>query len=606
MLEHGRGRPPFSPGSRGVVDGSKALKERNANVRRGRRVVSLMGESYNPPKQPQKSAFGQPVTRPAGWRTLLRLSVGRSLKLHRGLAATIALLGLMAAGAYLCVNALPGESHAIASMPAEVLTFEGVRNASLLFFFGLFLALAAAVVASRLDEKIYVASDVRCAVGFDPLAALPDFRQVSPGVAEDRLQRLAAAIEYAHLRSDLHSCLFTGAGYGVGVSVVAGRVRALLTSMGYSTVLLEASGAAPLAGCSAVLVLQSARQAPNPRKGLILTDAAPLALSAETERLSRFVDSVIVVVESGATTSKQLQETAEQLRRLNATSVSVVLNKVSLSKADADFRNSIAAVDRYLSGHNRPAVICKQNAASKPMGEEQRPETPPKRKSGGSEQQLDQPPLASRSNSPTQATALSGESARAANLPPEIAAEVASLIASLSDRNELADRRQKPPASALPPLPPICGPRPLSQPKADQASKPQSVVWADSWKRFTSSEPVADCGQANAEEKKQAAVMAGAASPLEERGAQLDSSARVASLRSLMLSLGDKMRVASKTDPIQSAFAVAAFREPAGGKMQLPTLDAGGQEMEDDRFHRERFYGSETLPSHYGQYKKDS
>jgi Mrp family chromosome partitioning ATPase len=83
-------------------------------------------------------------------------------------------------------------------------------------------------------------------------------------------------------------------------------------------------------------------------ENLILTDAAPLAFSAETEYLARFVDAAIIVVESGVTTRTQLQQAAATVQRLDVGAVGFVLNRVSLDKADAPFRQSIDQMEDYL------------------------------------------------------------------------------------------------------------------------------------------------------------------------------------------------------------------------------------------------------------------
>jgi len=54
------------------------------------------------------------------------------------------------------------------------------------------------------------------------------------------------------------------------------------------------------------LLQQVAEEAGTHQGSLVLTDAAPLVISAETEYLARFVDCAIVVAESGVTTRAQL------------------------------------------------------------------------------------------------------------------------------------------------------------------------------------------------------------------------------------------------------------------------------------------------------------
>ncbi|MEI4884059.1 hypothetical protein, partial [Klebsiella pneumoniae] len=82
-------------------------------------------------------------------------------------------------------------------------------------------------------------------------------------------------------------------------------------------------------------------------------DTAPLLVSGETEYLARFVDSAIVVIESGVTTRSQLRDLARTLQRLEVSAVGFVLNRVSLTKANASLRESVHAVEQHLHAQAR-------------------------------------------------------------------------------------------------------------------------------------------------------------------------------------------------------------------------------------------------------------
>ena len=56
-------------------------------------------------------------------------------------------------------------------------------------FAGLMFGILAAVVSHKMDPKVYIAADVEQVLGFAPLAQLPDFDEVSDGVAEEHLLR---------------------------------------------------------------------------------------------------------------------------------------------------------------------------------------------------------------------------------------------------------------------------------------------------------------------------------------------------------------------------------------------------------------------------------
>jgi hypothetical protein len=91
-------------------------------------------------------------------------------------------------------------------------------------------------------------------------------------------------------------------------------------------------------------------------ESLVLTDTAPLAVSAETEYLARFVDCAIVVIESGVTTRAELREAAGTLQRLGVGAVGFVLNRVGLAKADTAFRAALEAVEKHLQAQGSQAA----------------------------------------------------------------------------------------------------------------------------------------------------------------------------------------------------------------------------------------------------------
>ena len=231
---------------------------------------------------------------------------------------------------------------------------------------GLLLGLLAASIANHLDSRVYIAADVEQVLGFAPMAVLPDFDEVSDEVAAEHLLRLSASIEHARKLGNLKSCIFTGTAAGAGVTTVATRVRDILEAMGRQTVLLDASGTPPPAPRASGL--NSASDQPASQRGsrstaLLQQVAAetemsagePRAhgyraadISAETEYLARFVDSAIVVIESGVTTRAQLLAAANTLQRLEVAAVGFVLNRVGLAKADPAFRHSVHDIEKHL------------------------------------------------------------------------------------------------------------------------------------------------------------------------------------------------------------------------------------------------------------------
>jgi uncharacterized protein involved in exopolysaccharide biosynthesis len=275
-------------------------------------------------------------------------------------------------------DSAPGAAYlAAAAVPPLHPAFSAtLRGALTLLLGGLLLGIAAALIADNLDSKVYIAADVEHVLGFAPMALLPDFDEVSPGVAEEHLLRLAATIQHAHQSGSMKSCIFTSTGPGGGVTTVSTKVRAILEAMGRPCVLVDASGTPPpqqssfsgmdsrdgsglvasQRGSRSTALLQQLAEETEDEESLVLTDTAPLPISAETEYLARYVDAAIVVVESGVTTRAQLREVADSLQRLNVRAVGFVLNRIGLKKADPAFRESVKAIEKHLYAQSRSSA----------------------------------------------------------------------------------------------------------------------------------------------------------------------------------------------------------------------------------------------------------
>lgn len=289
-------------------------------------------------------------------------------------------------------DSAPGAVHlSVAAVAPLHPTISGILKKVIpLMLGGLILGLLAASIANHLDSRIYIAADVKQVLGFAPMAVLPDFEEASDEVVSEHLLRLSAAIEHARTQGTLKHCIFTGTATGTGVTTVATRVRDILEAMGRPTVLLAASGTPPPAprtndpnaaldhpatergSRSTVLLQKVAAETEMRAESLVLTDTAPLLISAETEYLARFADSAIVVIESGVTTRAQLLAVVNALQRLDVGTVGFVLNRVGLGKADPDFRRTL----HEIAEHQRAQVLSasRRTVRTSKMAEEPAPE----------------------------------------------------------------------------------------------------------------------------------------------------------------------------------------------------------------------------------------
>lgn len=242
--------------------------------------------------------------------------------------------------------------------------------------FGLVMGLLAALLAHNLDPRIYTAADVERVLGYAPMGQLPDFNQVTVGIAEDHLLRLAASLEHAWQQGAIKNCILTACTPGAGTTTIAARIKDLFEELGRPTLLVRASSA-PSTGLNdeqsssglvatrqlnrSMTMLQKLTKEAEPLHAgaeatrLVLTDTAPLLISAETEYLARYADATILIVESGVTTGEQLRKTAETLQRLHASAVGIVLNRIRLQHADRLFTQSIHMLERKIAMGSTPA-----------------------------------------------------------------------------------------------------------------------------------------------------------------------------------------------------------------------------------------------------------
>ena len=239
-------------------------------------------------------------------------------------------------------------------------------------------AIAAPVGIDLLDNRIFTAQDVERVVGFHPLGVLLDYREFRREIAGEYYLRLAAGIDHAVRNSGARIFLFTSPAHRNGTSTVVRELSDKLRSLDLRTHTIMASTSewpetspddaslhsqqllqrrnkideirlatlAPLAAVHDRTEYRKGQEALplNPVvRGLfqtseqcdvILIDAGPLPISAHTEYLARVSDVTVLVVRSGETTKQELDRAARLLERLDVSGVAVVLNKMSLERAD--------------------------------------------------------------------------------------------------------------------------------------------------------------------------------------------------------------------------------------------------------------------------------
>lgn len=244
-----------------------------------------------------------------------------------------------------------------------------------------------------LDSRIYTASDVERVIGFHPLGILLKDEEFESELTSEYYFRLAAGIDSAVRTSGARTFIFTSLSQHSGTSTVVERLseklrelelRALtiVASDGndpviysddshqrsdivlhsyaksgeYSRAALISVGEAeanrrwaaqeePSTNSVARAILQAGTQ-----YDVVLIDANPLLVSAHTEYLARITDATVLIVESSTAKKQQLDRAARLLERLHVSGVAVILNKVSLKRADKALREDLW---EYAQAHGR-------------------------------------------------------------------------------------------------------------------------------------------------------------------------------------------------------------------------------------------------------------
>lgn len=242
----------------------------------------------------------------------------------------------------------PGMAHlaVAASVPAAPEPNKSRLALLLALPLALLLGPGAAVLAKKMDSRVYTPADVEESVGFAPIGVLPAPSEVSESVTEEYLLRLAAGLEAACRGGSAQSFVLTAASAGTSISTEVEAVRRKLVELGVRATLLAAEDVMQSTARASNKSVQRARLVgPTADDNLLLIDACPLLHSALAEYAVRSSDGVILVVESGVTTRHELAQAMHLLRRLQASGIGMLLQGMTLRNSDPEFRRSIAVLE---------------------------------------------------------------------------------------------------------------------------------------------------------------------------------------------------------------------------------------------------------------------
>ena len=221
-------------------------------------------------------------------------------------------------------------------------------------------------------------------LGFAPIGMLFDDREVTQVVFDECALRLAAGVDHAARVGGSRTFVITAVNTGAGTTSIIENLGSMLAKLGRKTLVIDPSGnSEPTAfvtlgtdlqrrpvnladsivhGAAATAELQTVRgrdqKVPlqvTPLNGfvfenfklmsagydIVLIDAAPILLSAETEYLARMADVTVLVSEAGVTKKKWLTRAARLLERLGVAGAAAIVNKVDPARVEDALKHDL-------------------------------------------------------------------------------------------------------------------------------------------------------------------------------------------------------------------------------------------------------------------------
>jgi uncharacterized protein involved in exopolysaccharide biosynthesis len=253
-----------------------------------------------------------------------------------------------------------------------------------IFPISIFMGVLAAILLDFFDPHIYTASDVEAVLGFAPIGMLFDDREVTQIAFDECALRLAAGVDHAARQAGARTFVLTGVNSGAGTTSIIENLGSMLAKLGRRTLVIDPSGNnEPVAfvtfgtdlqkravhfpdndqgnsttstelqrlkpgtqslpsrvGSMNGYVLQSFQNMSSDYD-IVLIDAAPILLSAETEYLARMADVTVLVSEAGKTKKAWLTRAARLLERLGVAGAAAVVNKVHPARAEEALKHDL-------------------------------------------------------------------------------------------------------------------------------------------------------------------------------------------------------------------------------------------------------------------------
>jgi hypothetical protein len=276
------------------------------------------------------------------------------------------------------------------------------KNRTLLYalaalIISLLAGVGSALLADALDPYVYTSRDVEQVIGFPPIGVLLDHDDFSSEASGQYLLRLAGGIQHARNSAGARTFLFTATAAESGTTTVVEKLGRQLRNLGLNTLTVAATnidgkiayvrnegpvtssepGATrysdKLRRGGADLAVQNSSGTSSPIYSgtfvsqilnevkddydVVLVDASPILISADTEYLARVADGTVLIVQSGRTTRAQLNRAANLLERLDVPGVAVTLNRVSRDRVDPALVRDVEEFQRQLKKQRGTTLV---------------------------------------------------------------------------------------------------------------------------------------------------------------------------------------------------------------------------------------------------------
>lgn len=255
----------------------------------------------------------------------------------------------------------------------------------LLLPFALLLATATVVLVDLLDRRVQAGIDVEQLLGFAPIAVMFHNQEVSMQVSDECTLRLAASVDQAARTAGVRTIVLTSLNTGGGTTSIVENLGGTLARLGRKTLTIDSTGVSlpvayvahnpnhlaqlgtggfstkrpgPDIRSTAVVAQPFSTKLPpltnfmdqtfkdlTTDYDIVLIDATPILISAETEYLARFADVTILIAEAGKTTKTQLLRASRLLERLQVPGIGAIINKSAYRRASRATREDISALE---------------------------------------------------------------------------------------------------------------------------------------------------------------------------------------------------------------------------------------------------------------------